>query len=92
MLNEISGGGGGESPLHMGLTLGSNHGGPIISTILQGKSQAITSRMGIGRRPRSKVRIRVVGACLLGWVEVVKAWGASVKAMVVDNPNPFKDI
>jgi hypothetical protein len=38
------------------------------------------------------VRIRVVGAYSLGWVEVIEAWGGSAEAVVVDCPDPFKDI
>ncbi len=38
------------------------------------------------------MQIWVVGAWSLGWVGVVKAWGAAVETVVVDNPDPFKDI
>jgi hypothetical protein len=66
-------GGGGESPLPVGVMSGTNDWGPTRSTIFQGKLQAIMSRMGIGRRPRSKVWVRVVGEFSLGWVEALEA-------------------
>ncbi len=75
-----------------GVASRTNEKGPAISTILPGKAQAIMSRLGIGRRSRSKVQIRVVGAFLIGWVEVLEAWGAEVEAVVVDPPDPFKHI
>ncbi len=76
-----------------GVASRTNEKGPaIISTILPSKAQAIMSRLGIGRRSRSKVWIRVVGAFLIGWVEVLEAWGAEVETVVVDPPDPFKHI
>jgi hypothetical protein len=47
--------------------------------------------MGVGRRSRSKVRVRVVGSTLMGWVEALKAWGAAVEAVVVHPTDEFKD-
>jgi hypothetical protein len=60
--------------------------------ILKGELQAITSQMGVGRRSRSKVRVRVVGLTSLGWVEALEAWGAAVEAVVVHSTDEFKDI
>jgi hypothetical protein len=48
--------------------------------------------MAIGRRARSKVRVRVVGSTFMGWVEALEAWGAELEAIVVDTPDKFKDI
>jgi len=66
--------------------------GPPSAPIFKGKSIAIAARMAVGRRPRSKVRIRVVGASLMGWTEAAEALGAEVEAVVVDVPDNFKDI
>jgi hypothetical protein len=91
MLNEISLGEEGSLLSRLGPS-GTKDWGPTSSTIFQGKLQAITSRMGIGRRLRSKVRVRVVGESSLGWVKALEAWGASVEAVVVDNPDSSKDV
>jgi hypothetical protein len=50
------------------------------------------SRMGNGRRSRSKVRARVVGESSLGWVEALEAMGVWVEVAVVDSPDSSKDI
>ncbi len=60
--------------------------------ILKGKLEAITSQMGVGRRSRSKVRVRVVGSTSMGWLEALEAWGAGVEAVVVHPTDEFKDI
>ena len=60
--------------------------------IFRGEVQAIAAQMAVGRRPRSKVRIRVVGSSSLGWVEAAEAWGEEVEAVVVGIPDNFKDI
>ena len=60
--------------------------------VLRGELQSIGARMAVGRRPRSKVRIRIVGSSSIGWVEAVEAWGAEVEAVVVSLPDIFKDI
>lgn len=66
--------------------------GPPSSPIFRGELIATAARMAVGRRPRSKVRIRVVGASSMGWIEAAEAWGAEVESVVVDIPDHFKDI
>ncbi len=60
--------------------------------VFRGKRQAIATQLAVGRRPRSKVRVRVVGSSSIGWIEAVEAWGAEVEAVVVHLPDNFKDI
>ena len=92
LANDILSQRGGKSPRVLEVTIRSNDRGPTKSSLLEGEAQAITSRLGIGRRSRSKVRVRVVGPYSIGWIEVVEGCGASLEAVVVDSPDPFKDI
>jgi hypothetical protein len=66
--------------------------GPPSVPIFKGESIAIVAQMAVGRRTRSKVRIRVVGASSMGWIEAAEGWGAEVEDVVVDIPDHFKDI
>jgi len=60
--------------------------------VLKGECQAIASQTGIGRRSRSKVRVRVAGWTSMGWVEAFEAWGVALEALVVNIPDELKDI
>ena len=66
--------------------------GPPSPSIFRGELLAITAQMAVGRRPQSKVRIRVVGSLSMGWVEAAEAWGAELEAVVVDTPDSINDI
>ena len=66
--------------------------GPPNSPIFKGELIATAARMAVGRGARSRVRIRVVGASSMGWIEAAEAWGAVVEAVVVECPDHFKDI
>ena len=81
-----------EIALHFeGLTSSENRG-PSSLPSLKGESQAISAQLTVGRRPRSKVRVRVVGCTSMGWVKAAEAWGAAVEAVVVHTPDIHKDI
>ena len=43
------------------------------------RTSAVVSRIG-----RTEVRVRVVGASLLGWLEVAVYWGATIEAVVCE--------
>ncbi len=58
---------------------------------LKGESQANSAQLTVGRRPQSKVRVRVVGCSSMGWVEAAEAWGAEVEVVVVHTPDILKD-
>ena len=58
-----------------------------------GELQVKALGMHIDRRSRSKVRVRIVGAWSVGWVQALKDWGASIEAVVTeDAPDPLKSI
>ncbi len=81
-----------EISLHFkGLTSSENRG-PSSLPSLRGKSQAISAQLTVGRRPWSKVRVRVVGCSSMGWVEAAEVWGAEVEAVIVHTPDIHKDI
>jgi hypothetical protein len=48
--------------------------------------------METDRRSRSKVEVRIVGLCSIGWFQVLKDWGASIEGVVEDILDPLKDI
>ena len=81
-----------ESSRTEGFTLVNGDWGPPNLSVLKGKRQAIASQTGIGRRSRSKVRVRVVGWTSMGWVEAFEVWGVALEAVVVKIPDKLKDI
>ena len=46
-----------------------------------GELTACSTVSTLSRRGRSKVKVRVIGDCSLGWVEVAKGWGARIDAV-----------
>ena len=81
-----------ESSRTEGFTLVNGDWGPPDLSVPKGECQAIASQTGIGRRSRSKVRVRVVGWTSMGWVEAFEAWGVALKALVVNIPDKLKNI
>ncbi len=81
-----------ESSRTKGFTQVNKDWGPPTFSVLKGERQAIASQTGIGRRSRSKVRVRVVGETSMGWVEAFEAWGVALEAVVVNIPDKLKDI
>ncbi len=79
-------------PLAQRCTLGVKDRDPPNLPVFRGELQAIAARLAVGRRPQSKVRVRIVGPSSMGWIKAVKAWGVEVKAVVVQLPDNFKDI
>ena len=81
-----------EISLHFkGLTSSENRG-PSSLPSLRGEPQAISAQLTVGRRPQSKVRVRVVDCSSMGWVKAAEAWGSEVEAVAVHTPDIHKDI
>jgi hypothetical protein len=59
--------------------------GPVNLELLHGERAAVGISLKVGRRGRSKIEVRVVGAASLAWIEAAHLWGAKVQAVVMDN-------
>jgi hypothetical protein len=64
--------------------------GPADVRLSKGKLQVKVSETHADRRSKSKVRVRIVGARSVGWVQALKDWGARIEAVVIeDAPDPL---
>lgn len=67
--------------------------GPADVCLSKGELQVKVSGTHIDRRSRSKVRVHIVVARSVGWVQALEDWGASIEAVVKeDAPDPLKSI
>ena len=66
---------------------------PADVCLSKGKLQVKASETHADRRSRSKVRVLIVGARLVGWVQALEDWGASIDAVVIEDvPDPVMSI
>ncbi len=66
--------------------VGDDNGEPPVEELCVGEAVAASRTSVIGRRARSKVRVRVVGGSSVAWGEAAQAWGAEVEAVVATKP------
>jgi hypothetical protein len=67
--------------------------GPADARLSKGELQVKASETHTDRRSRSKVRVWIVGARSVGWVQALEDWGASIEAVVIkDAPDPVMSI
>eukprot|EP00804_Cyclotella_cryptica_P005665 CCRYP_000031-RA/>CCRYP_000031-RA protein AED:0.42 eAED:0.37 QI:0/0/0/1/1/1/2/0/485 len=57
--------------------------GESTSHLFKGEAVAAATSLVIGRKTKSRIRVRVVGPRSIGWLEAAKLWGANIEAMVV---------
>ncbi len=55
---------------------------PSVGSLGVGEAVAASTRVSLGRRARSRVRVRIVGIHSLAWVEAVEAWGVLLEVVV----------
>ncbi len=58
---------------------------PVGSCLSEGELQVKVSKVLTNRRYRTKVWVLIVGSWSVGWVQVLKDWGASIEAVVVED-------
>ena len=65
---------------------------PVQDQVLAGEAVAVKSRLVLGRRGRSGVRVRVVGSSSLAWLEIAESWGCLVEAVVTSSPRELNEV
>ena len=65
---------------------------PVQDQVLAGEAVAVKSRLILGRRGRSGVRVRVVGSDSLAWLEIAESWGCLVEAVVTSSPRELNEV
>lgn len=55
------------------------------ATLLPGEEVAVEVFARVGRRNRSKVKVRIIGDYSYTWVDLSDKWGATIEAAVVNN-------
>lgn len=60
--------------------------GPVSTEcLLPGEEVAVDIIAHVGRRNRSKIKVRIIGDHSFTWVDLSDKWGATIEAAVVDN-------
>ena len=69
--------------------VGDVNGEPPVEELCVGEAVAASRTSTLGRRARSKVRVRIVGGSSSAWGEAAQAWGAEVEVVIATKPWHF---
>ena len=70
-----------------------NKEGPVFSTsLLPGEKVAVRNRRVLSRKGRNVVKVRIVGAGSLGWIEAARLWGAVIEMVITRGGNELRHL